>query len=103
MVGADVFMINGKTILCIVDSHNKFPIVKKLNSLSTDNRVQTAKLIFAEYRPTTDCFRCGYKLHILDIQGLLQEDKYPAKHSIVIPPQKQWSGRSMYKICKVYF
>ena len=50
VVGADVFMINGNTLLCIVDYHSKFPIMKKVNSLSPDNLVQTAKLIFAEHR-----------------------------------------------------
>ena len=43
-------MIKDKTFLCIVDYHNKFPIVKKLNSLSADDLVQLTKLIFAEYR-----------------------------------------------------
>ena len=49
LVGADVSMINGKTLLCIVDYHNKFPKVKKVNSLSADNLVQMTKLTFAEY------------------------------------------------------
>ena len=49
VVGAHIFMIYGKTLLCIVDYYSKFPIVKKVNSLSADNLVQMAKLIFAEY------------------------------------------------------
>ena len=40
-------MIYGKTLLCIVDYHSKFLIVKK--SLSADELVQMTKLIFAEY------------------------------------------------------
>ena len=48
VVGADVFMTNCKTLLCIVDYHSKFPIVKKVNSLSADDVVHTTKLIFAE-------------------------------------------------------
>ena len=50
VVGADIFMINGKTVLCIVDHHNKCPIVKNINKLSADNLMQMAKLILAEYR-----------------------------------------------------
>ena len=42
-------MINGKTLLHIVDYHSKFPIVKKVNSLSGDDLVWMTKLIFAEY------------------------------------------------------
>ena len=48
-LGTDVFMINNKTLLCIVDYHSKFPIVKKVSSLSADELVQTTKLMFAEY------------------------------------------------------
>ena len=35
--GADVFMINNITLLCIVDYHCKLPMVKKANSLSEDD------------------------------------------------------------------
>ena len=31
-VDADIFMINGKILLCIVDYHSKFPIMEKVNS-----------------------------------------------------------------------
>ena len=48
-VGADSFMINGRTLLCTVHYHNKFPIMKKVNSLSADEVVQMAKMIFAKY------------------------------------------------------
>ena len=44
-----MFMINGKTLLYVVDYHSKFPIVKKVNDLSADSLVQMAKLIIAEY------------------------------------------------------
>ena len=49
VVGEDVFAINNKTVLCIVDYDSKFTIVKKVNSLSADNLVQMTKMIFAEY------------------------------------------------------
>ena len=49
VVGADGLMINSKTLLCTVDYHIEFPIVKKVKSLSADNLVEMTKLIFAEY------------------------------------------------------
>ena len=49
MVGADIFMINGKTFMCIADYYSKFSIVKIVNSLLADDLVQITKLIFAEY------------------------------------------------------
>ena len=48
--GADVFMINGKNLLYVVQYHSKFQIVKKVNSLSADDLVQKTKLIFVENR-----------------------------------------------------
>ena len=50
VAGTDVFMINGKTLLCMVDYHSKIPIVEKVNRLSADDLVQMAKLIFAEFQ-----------------------------------------------------
>ena len=64
-VGTDVFMIASRTLLCIGDYHSKFPMVKKVNSLSADDLVQTTKLIFCRiWAPKETCFRNGYKLHI---------------------------------------
>ena len=45
----DISMVKDKTLLCIVDCYSKFPIAKKVCSLSADDLVQMAKLIFAEY------------------------------------------------------
>ena len=49
VVGADIFVIKNKMLLCIAHYYNKFPIVKKVGSLVTDSLVQTAKMIFAEF------------------------------------------------------
>ena len=42
VVGAAILMVNGKTLLCTVDYHSKFPILKKVHSLSADDLVQMA-------------------------------------------------------------
>ena len=42
-------MSNNKTLLCIVDYHSKFSILKKVTSLSADDLAQITKLMFAEY------------------------------------------------------
>ena len=36
VLGADVFHFNNKNYLCIVDYHNKFPVVKRMEGLSTE-------------------------------------------------------------------
>ena len=48
-ISADMFTLNNKQYLCIVDYHSKFPIVKKTKDLSADNLILACKIIFAEY------------------------------------------------------
>ena len=49
MLGADIFPLNNKNYLCIVDYHSKFPIIKRMEGLSTESLIATTKVIFAEY------------------------------------------------------
>ena len=49
VLGTDVFHFNNKNDLCIVDYHIKFPVIKRLEGLSTENFTATAKVMFAEY------------------------------------------------------
>ena len=43
-----MFIINSETLLFIVDYHSKFPIIKKVNSLSANDQDE----FFAEYGPS---------------------------------------------------
>ena len=49
VVGTDVFIVNNKILMCIVDYYSKFPKVKMVDSLAADDLVQMAKMILAEY------------------------------------------------------
>ena len=49
VLGADVFHFNNKNYLCIVDYHSKFPVIKRMEGLSTESLIATTKVIFAEY------------------------------------------------------
>ena len=49
VIGADIFSINSKNYLCIIDYHSKFPIIKKPEDLSADSLILTCKIIFSEY------------------------------------------------------
>ena len=44
-----MFTLDNKQYLCIVDYHNKFPIIKKTADLSADSLILNCKIIFAEY------------------------------------------------------
>ena len=48
MVGVDMFQLNNKNYLCIVDYHIKFLLVKKMEGLSADSLISALKFIFAE-------------------------------------------------------
>ena len=48
VVGADIFSINKKTLLFIVNYYSKFSITKKADGLSADNLIRTAKMLFVE-------------------------------------------------------
>ena len=49
LVGADIFTIKNSILLCIVDYHSKFPIVKKGDGLSEGNLIRVAKIVFVEF------------------------------------------------------
>ena len=49
VLGTDIFTLNNKQYLCIVDYHSKFPIIKKTKDLSADSLIFMCKIIFAEY------------------------------------------------------
>ena len=49
MLGTDTFHFNNKNYLCLIDYHSKFPVVKRMEGLSTENLTARAKIIFTEY------------------------------------------------------
>ena len=49
VLGVDIFHFNNMNYICIIDYHSKFPVVKRLEGLSTEKLMTTAKVIFAEY------------------------------------------------------
>ena len=44
VVGAYICSINNNMLLCIVNDYSKFPIMKKADSLSTDDLIRAAKI-----------------------------------------------------------
>ena len=49
MLDVDIFQLNNKNYLCVVDYHSKFPVIKRMEELSAENLIATVKIIFAEY------------------------------------------------------
>ena len=49
VLGVDIFQLNNKNYLCIVDYHSKFLVIKRMEGLLAENLIATVKIIFAEY------------------------------------------------------
>ena len=49
VLGADIFHLNNKHYLCIIDYPSKFQVIKRMEGLSTESLIATIKVIFAEY------------------------------------------------------
>ena len=48
VIGADVFQLNSKKYLCIVDYHSKLLVIKRMEGLLEESYC-SSKIIFAEY------------------------------------------------------
>ena len=44
-----IFSINNNTLLHIVDSHNKFQVMKRADGLSEEDLIRAAKILFKEF------------------------------------------------------
>ena len=49
VLDANIFHLNNKNYLCLIDYHSKFPVIKRVEGLSTENITTTIKVIFVEY------------------------------------------------------
>ena len=49
VLGVDIFHLNNKNYLCIIDYHSKFPVIKRMQGLPAESLIATIKFIFVEY------------------------------------------------------
>ena len=49
VLGVDVFHLNNKNYLCVIDYHSKFPVIKRMEGLSTESLIAAIKVISAKY------------------------------------------------------
>ena len=49
VICADMFQLNNKNYICIVDYHSKFLVVKRMDGLSANSPTPAVKVIFVEY------------------------------------------------------
>ena len=97
---ADIFTINKKHYLCIVDYHSKFPTVKQLVGFTTDKLIETFEIIFSEY---------GLPSKIIsDVEINFTSEKFKnlckqlsTNHTVSSSniSSKHWRDRGMHKMC----
>ena len=49
VVDTDIFKASNETLLCIVDYYSKFPLVKKVESISAEDLIWATKVVLAEF------------------------------------------------------
>ena len=97
ITGKDMFTLNNKYYLCVVDYHSKFPIIKKAEDLSADSLILTCKIIFADYGiPKKNNVRHKWQFYFRLIQDLLQKPKHRMSLLVILPPSEQLVSRGMY-------
>ena len=99
-VGADIFTIDNKCYLHIVDYHSKFPIIEEVEGFGAENRIKICKIFFRIWTDQKNGFRCEHKLHIREVWKLLQETSHTSCSIIIIQSSKQLTGKGMNKICQ---
>ena len=62
--GADIFSINSKTLLYIVDYYSWFPVMKKAGRLSADDLIRATKFVFTEFGLPKNSIRCRHELPV---------------------------------------
>ena len=101
-VGADVFTLSNKYILCTVDYHSKFQVIKQIAGFSADNLIKTCKVTFSEH---------GLPSKLMsDTDTNFTLENFQEFHRclnihnavIIIQSPEQWTGRSVHLICHMY-
>ena len=83
VIGVNIFQLNNKNYLCVVDYHSKFLVIKRMEELSAENLTTTVNIIFAEY------VRCWQQFCFREIQKFLQQSQHQTSSIVIIPPPKQ--------------
>ena len=83
---SDIFSINNNTSLCIVNYYSKFPIMKKVDGLSSKDLIVAAKNVFSRVWTTKgNNFRCEQNFISDKFTQFLQTTECRAGYNFIIP------------------
>ena len=107
VMGANVFQLNNKNYICIVDYHSKFPVVKKngMDGLSADSLIAAVKVIFVEYGiPHRIMSDAGSNFISEKFKNFCKSlNIKQAVSSSYIPPSKHQTSRSLHQVHKMHY
>ena len=97
VLGADVFHFNNKNYLCIVDYHSKFPVIKRMEGLSTKSLITTTEVIFAEYGIPCKLMSHTATNFVSDkFRKFCSRLNIKQSSVISVSPPEQWPGQSLH-------
>ena len=103
MIGADMFMINNKNLLYIVDYFSKFPVVRKMESMLAKDLIQAVKVVFTQFGLLRKLVSDAGTIFMFqrNIKNL-QMFKHRPGCDIIISPPEQWTDGDIHKVCETH-
>ena len=95
----DIFTFNNKHYLCVVDSCNKFLVIKQAEEFRTDNPKYRQDYILRILPAQQNSLRCGHKLYFKEIWELLQATQH-ISYSVVIVHHSNGQAEACIKFVK---
>ena len=88
-----IFSIDSKHYLCIVDYHGKFPVMRQVEELNTDNLIELCKVILFRGQPAKQIsIRCRLKLVSVKFKNVCKWFEIP--HAVVSSYSHQSNGQT---------
>jgi transposase InsO family protein len=100
-LGMDLFEIQGTHYLLVADYFSKFPVVRKLKTLTSAELVGHCKEIFSEYGvPRSVYTDQGTQFTSSDFKDLAEKYRFTVEHSSPRHPQANGFAEAMVKVVK---
>ena len=101
IIKVDLFNLNNRNFLSIVDYFRKFPIIMCAEKLSADSLIVCCKVVFAEYGlPKNIMSGMGTNLILKKSQNFLWKAEHEIGSVVIISAPKQCPSQSMHKFIR---
>ena len=94
-VGTDIFTLNDKHYMCIVEPRGKFPVIKQIAGISADDLIKTCRIIFSKYGLPSKLMSHSGTNYFREITGIFYLPEH--KHNVI----SSYDQQSFLIFCKV--